>query len=148
MVSGTANHRVSIALLLAALSPACGSRAGQSSGDAGSGGPDAPIPVDAPLPLDAPPAPDAAVPPDASAPPAPRLIAPLSMTAVTQQRPTLRWTLPDGVTAPMVDLCRDRACTMPLPITVDMADGGRSAVPQTALPTGWVYWRVRATSGS
>jgi hypothetical protein len=110
--------------------------------------PDAPIPTDASIPPDAPIPPDAEIPPDALVPQAPRLIAPLSMTAVTQQRPTLRWTLPGGSTAPVVDLCRDRACATPLPITVQIADSGLTAVPQVALPTGWVYWRVRATSGS
>jgi len=100
---------------------------GQGPGDAD----DAPAsPVDA--------APDA--------PPAPRLIAPLSMATVTQQRPLLRWDMPAGVEAPIVELCPDRACSVPLPIIVELAIGGVTAAPQVALPPGWVYWRVRATS--
>jgi FG-GAP-like repeat/FG-GAP repeat len=100
-------------------------------------------------PIDAPDGPgqpvDAA--PDAPPPQPPRLIAPLSMATVTQQQPLLRWAMPDDTVAPAVDLCRDRACTTPLTVTVGIADDGRSAVPQTALPPGWVFWRVRARSG-
>jgi hypothetical protein len=154
MVSGSWKCLGSIALVLLALSlSACGRRADQSSGDGGNSGlvdsaPDAPIPPDSPIRPDAPLSSDAQIPLDALGRQAPRLLAPLSMTAVTQQRPTLRWTLPGGFTAPVVDLCRDRACATPLPITVQIANDGLSAVPQAALPTGWVYWRVRVTSGS
>jgi hypothetical protein len=77
----------------------------------------------------------------------PRLIAPLSMAAVTQQRPTLRWVLGEGAGAPVVDLCRDRACTQPIAASVQIAADHRSAVPMAALPAGWVYWRVRVVSG-
>lgn len=97
------------------------------------------VPIDATVPD------DAGVPPDAG-PPAPRLIAPLSMTMVTQQRPLLRWAMPFGVGAPVVELCKDRACTIPLAATTLIAANGQSAAPQAALPPGWVYWRVRATS--
>ena len=72
----------------------------------------------------------------------PRLIAPQSLSTVTQQRPTLRWIGPAGA-APEVDLCEDRACTTPLPIGVQLAADHQSAVPVSALPPGWVFWRVR-----
>src|SRR5579872_6181453 len=57
----------------------------------------------------------------------PRLIAPQSLSRVTQQRPTLRWISPPGA-SPEVDLCQDRACRMPLPIGVVLAADGQSAV--------------------
>ena len=112
----------SIALLSLALPYACGE---------GSDGSIAPV--------------DAA--PDAPSPLAPQLIAPQSMSNVTQQRPMLRWAMPDGVTAPVLELCKDRACMTPLPILIEISRDGLSAAPQAALPPGWVYWRVRATAG-
>ncbi|HEY6177583.1 MAG TPA: VCBS repeat-containing protein, partial [Kofleriaceae bacterium] len=83
------------------------------------------------------------------APPSgPRLIAPQSTSIVTQQKPTLRWAL-DGIDgAPEVDLCRDRACTQPLPIATQLAGDHLSAAPASPLPAGWVYWRVRLVSGT
>src|SRR5262249_56578071 len=77
----------------------------------------------------------------------PRVIAPQSLSRVTQQRPTLRWISPPGA-SPEVDLCKDRACTMPLPIGVELAADGQSAVPSSALPPGWVFWRVRVGPGA
>jgi hypothetical protein len=53
--------------------------------------------------------------------PATRLIAPLSMSAVTQQKPTLRWVLGRDEGAPAIDLCMDRSCTMPLPVATQLA---------------------------
>jgi hypothetical protein len=78
---------------------------------------------------------------------APRLIAPLSMATVTQQKPTFRWTLSAGSGTPVVELCKDRSCTMPLPITTQLAGDNLSAVPAAALPAGWVFWRVRVVLG-
>jgi len=100
---------------------------------------------------DAPPGvtPDAAASTDAS-PDAPassgvaRLIAPLSTATVTQQQPTLRWT--GSPTAPTVDLCLDRACTMPLAIAVDIAADHNSGKVSAPLPAGWIYWRVHSGS--
>ncbi|MGE5183226.1 MAG: FG-GAP repeat domain-containing protein [Acidobacteriota bacterium] len=85
---------------------------------------------------------------DMPPPPATRLIAPLSGSIVTQQRPTLRWSLAPGDTVSSVDLCVDRACTSPRSATVQMASDGLSGVPSAPLPAGWTYWRVRANSGS
>lgn len=81
--------------------------------------------------------------PDARVPStAPRLISPLSMTAVTQQQPRLRWLSgPAGETF-VVELCKDRACTMPLPVATQLASDMQSAVPTAPLPAGWVFWRV------
>lgn len=78
----------------------------------------------------------------------PRLIAPQSMSIVTQQAPSLHWAL-DGIDgAPQVDLCRDRACSSPLPIATQLAGDRLSATPASPLPAGWVYWRVRLVSGT
>jgi hypothetical protein len=80
----------------------------------------------------------------------PRLIAPLSTATVTQRQPTLRW-IPGPATANVVtrvELCADRACKAPLQIVVDIAPDQRSARPNAALPSGWVFWRVAATLGS
>ncbi|HMG23187.1 MAG TPA: hypothetical protein VK607_17750, partial [Kofleriaceae bacterium] len=88
----------------------------------------------------------------ADAPPsevaAPRLIAPLSMSSVTLQRPTLHWQLGPGEGTPTVDLCRDRACSVVLAVGAELAGDHSSAVPTTELPPGWVFWRVRVVSGS
>jgi FG-GAP repeat protein len=78
---------------------------------------------------------------------APRLIAPGSMSIVTQAQPSLHWVL-DGDGTPEVDLCRDRACTSPLAVTTQLAGDRLSAAPAAPLPHGWVYWRVRITSGT
>src|SRR5258706_3287551 len=40
-----------------------------------------------------------------------RLLAPLSTSTVTSHRPSLRW---EGGAAPVVELCRDRACNQRL----------------------------------
>jgi len=82
------------------------------------------------------------LPAEASLPPKPsfRLIAPLSTSRVTRRRPTLRWSLPSGITEASVQLCSDRACTMPLGAPVQV--GGTSYVPTTDLPIGVVFWRV------
>jgi hypothetical protein len=77
----------------------------------------------------------------------PRLIAPASVSRVTRPTPTLRWVLGAGEGTPAVELCKDRACTVPLPIDTAMADDRRSAVPIAPLPLGWVYWRVRVARG-
>ncbi len=81
--------------------------------------------------------------PDHASPPlvdAPRPLAPLSTSHVTRRAPTLRWVLPTGVTGAIVDLCRDRACTMPIgtPVTVT----GASYTVASDLPVGVVYWRL------
>lgn len=80
--------------------------------------------------------------------PSPRLIAPSSMSLVTLQTPTLRWELPIGTTTPTVELCQDRSCTAPLSIMTALADDNLSAVPTAPLPSGWVFWRVRAVQGA
>lgn len=71
---------------------------------------------------------------------APRLIAPLSLGAVTSLRPTLRWARPAGADAVRVDLCEDRACTLSLGTFMSTAD---AQAPAIALPPARVvYWRT------
>lgn len=77
----------------------------------------------------------------------PRLVAPMSMTAVTRQRPTLHWELGAGGSAPVVELCKDRACAAPIAIDIELAEDGQSAVPVADLPVGCVFWRVRVVRG-
>jgi hypothetical protein len=77
----------------------------------------------------------------------PRLIAPASVSRVTRPTPTLRWALGADAGTPVVELCKDRACTMPLAIDIAIAGDQQSAVPTAALPLGWIYWRVRVARG-
>ncbi len=73
---------------------------------------------------------------------APRPLAPTPNSVVTTHRPTLRWVAPPGVANVTVELCRDRACT--LPIETFTADGASAVVPHT-LAVGVVFWRLRST---
>src|SRR4029079_3963073 len=116
-------RRIALLLTLSAASAACG---GHHSGGGDAGGP----PSDG-----------------TTAAGAPRLIAPLSMSMVTQQKPKLRWTLDAGSGTPIVEICKDRGCPMSLGAT-QLAGDNLSAVPAAALPPGWVFWRVRVMSGS
>jgi hypothetical protein len=80
-------------------------------------------------------------------PPRPRLVAPLSTSTVSVPRPTLRFTLPPPLGAPIVDVCARRSCEgTRLSATVDA--GGTRAVPDSDLAPGVWYWRVRAGSSA
>ena len=74
---------------------------------------------------------------------APRLIAPLSTATVTSRRPTLRWTLADGIDSAHVQICADRACTKEV-TSFDANDSGRPVAP---LPKGVLFWRAFGRSG-
>jgi hypothetical protein len=74
-----------------------------------------------------------------------RLIAPMSTGTVTSRRPRLRWALPAGVDGARVQVCRDRACTMPI-LTQEVK--GASHVPMMMLPSGIVFWRAFPRAGS
>lgn len=90
-------------------------------------------------------APDASLSTDAGPPfeaPAPRLFTPLSTSTVTSRRPTLYWQMSVGEAR--VELFSDRACTRSL----GTLDGTSRVRPATDLPTGWVFWRVRARRGT
>jgi hypothetical protein len=80
----------------------------------------------------------------------PRLIAPLSTSRVTSQRPRLRWELPDGADGARIDICADRACT-DIVTTFDAI--GEVGVPPidlaprgSAAPALVYYWRARSTT--
>lgn len=80
---------------------------------------------------------------------APRLVAPISTSTVTQRKPTLRWVRNDSGGTITVELCKDRGCNTLLPgVGVTLAADSTSAVPTAALPSGWVFWRVRSTAGT
>ncbi len=73
----------------------------------------------------------------------PRPIAPLSLGDVALRRPTLRWELPAGTDGAVVDICRDRACTM---VIESIRAPGSSVRPVVDLPANSVvFWRMRAT---
>ncbi len=75
----------------------------------------------------------------------PRPILPLSLGDVSLRRPTLRWQLPARGDGAVVDLCRDRACSM---VIESLRVVGTSARPTTPLPANTVvFWRLRATLG-
>lgn len=75
----------------------------------------------------------------------PRQIAPTSLGNVTLRRPTFRWELPAGIDGAVLDLCRDRACTM---VIESVRAVGTSARPTMPLPArSVVFWRLRGTSG-
>jgi hypothetical protein len=77
---------------------------------------------------------------------APRPVAPLSLGDVTQRRPTLRWTLPQGFDGAVVELCRDRACEA---VIETRTVTGTSAQPTLDLPARTVvFWRLRARAGT
>ncbi len=90
-------------------------------------------------------APDAFSVTDAGPPfeaPAPRQLSPLSTSIVTSRRPTMYWQMSVGEAR--VELFADRACTRSL----GTLDGTSRARPDADLPTGWVFWRVRARRGA
>lgn len=74
----------------------------------------------------------------------PRLVAPLSASRVSSQRPTLRWVLPAGVETARVELCRDRACARMAAQAEVRGTSWRSAA---ALTPGVMFWRVRGLAG-
>jgi hypothetical protein len=75
----------------------------------------------------------------------PRPIAPLSTATVTTRRPTLQWLLAPGTDGARVEICADRACTMPVAI-LDVT--GTSAQPTSDLPVGVVFWRLHSHVGT
>jgi hypothetical protein len=75
----------------------------------------------------------------------PRSIAPLSTSTVTSQQPTFKWQLPMSATDVVVDICRDRLCTNKLSTGIVIDATGTTATPTAPLPTGVLFWRVRAT---
>jgi hypothetical protein len=78
-------------------------------------------------------------------PPAPRPTAPLSTATVSTARPTLRFALPIGAVAPVVEVCDRRDCRgARINATVDA--GGGFAVPDAPLARGVWWWRVRAST--
>lgn len=76
----------------------------------------------------------------------PRPIAPLSLGEVTRLTPTLRWELQPSTDGAVVELCRDRACSM---VLETLRATGASIQPTMPLPPrSVVYWRMRARQGA
>jgi hypothetical protein len=74
-----------------------------------------------------------------------RPVSPLSTSTVASQRPTLRWSLPPGGSAPRVVLCRARACT-DTEAAVSIDGTLTSATPIEPLAPGLWFWRVYAST--
>jgi hypothetical protein len=82
----------------------------------------------------------------------PRLIAPLSTSRVTIQRPLLRWRLPEGADGARIDICTDRACTDNVATFDAIGEASASPVDLTPRIGGTdgslaYYWRARSMSG-
>jgi hypothetical protein len=78
---------------------------------------------------------------------APRPLAPLSATYVGSWRPTLKWSLPTGVTAARIDLCTSRACTTQVggfPLDVPAA----SFTFPADLTPGVYWWRLHGIANT
>jgi hypothetical protein len=73
-----------------------------------------------------------------------RPVSPLSGSAVSSLRPTLRWSNTDPMIQSTLELCRDRACATP--VVID-ADGNQARPPADLAPGPW-FWRVRARLGA
>ncbi|MBK6534315.1 MAG: FG-GAP repeat protein, partial [Deltaproteobacteria bacterium] len=94
--------------------------------------------------LAAPDVPDVLAVPAVPPAPAPRPIAPLSGSHVPTRRPGLRWSLPAGVAATRVTLCRDRALTTGC-VTFDAT--GTTGAPAADLAPGVWFWGLRGLIG-
>lgn len=81
-----------------------------------------------------------------AAPPTPRPLSPQSLSNSSLLRPTLRWNLPAEFDGAVVELCRDRACTMVIETLRAMGTSARPTMPLPARSV--VYWRLRGTSGA
>lgn len=72
-----------------------------------------------------------------------RLIAPLSTALVTSRRPTVEFELGDDCGPAILELCADRACSEVI-ASVSIESDALSARPESDLPPGVVFWRVRS----
>jgi hypothetical protein len=76
----------------------------------------------------------------------PRPVLPLSLGDVNRLRPRLQWSLPGFADGAVIELCRDRACTMV--IATQRATGTTAVVEAPLPPRSAVYWRLRAVMGA
>ncbi len=72
---------------------------------------------------------------------APRLTRPLSGSVMSSRKPTIKWSLPMGVTGARVEFYSDRACTRP--ISAHEVPAGNTFTPTSDLPSGTVFFRLR-----
>jgi hypothetical protein len=73
----------------------------------------------------------------------PRLVAPLSTSTVTSQRPTLKWELAASATGAHVEICRDRGCSQ---LVTSFDATGATGAPTTPLSPGVLFWRAFGTA--
>lgn len=67
---------------------------------------------------------------------------PPSGSFTTGLRPTFRWSIPaDAPSGALVEVCRNRACSM---VVASMPGGAGMGRPAVDLPVGTLFWRVRA----
>jgi hypothetical protein len=78
---------------------------------------------------------------------APRLTGPTSGSMVTNPRPVVHWELAPGTTNAQLDFCANRQFAS-LAGTTTIDPSGTSGAPDTDLPAGVVFWRVRATTAA
>lgn len=71
----------------------------------------------------------------------PRPISPLSTMRTASQRPTLRWSLPEGTLGARLELCLDCECES---VLYRMDIEGRNGRPPARLPPGVVFWRLKS----
>jgi hypothetical protein len=67
-------------------------------------------------------------------------MAPLSTSRVTSHTPVFHWTLGAGEDGAEVEICKDRACRIPV---ANFVASGSSGSPQATLSRGVYFWRVR-----
>jgi len=75
----------------------------------------------------------------------PRALAPWSNAYASSNRPTFRWALPGGTDGAHLEICKSRDCATPV-TSADVT--GTSYTVTTALPSGVLWWRLRARSGA
>lgn len=76
---------------------------------------------------------------------APRLIAPLGGTIVSNRKPDFQWVLPAGATGASLEFCRDAACAETIAVEPFT---GTAGTPKGDLPLGSLYWRAQTTNGT
>ena len=83
---------------------------------------------------------------DAGASTGPRAqpVAPPPSASVANDRPALQVALRGGADGAEIEVCRDRACTMPL---ARLATRLNLATPTSPLPHGTLYWRAHPRRG-
>lgn len=75
----------------------------------------------------------------------PRPLRPMTAAVTTTQTPTLYWQNASGVTGASIEVCMDRACTMPVTTATAV---GTSYTLTEPLAAGVYFWRLRGRIGT